>query len=63
MTNGEYIVDRYNAIIKDITEHVISVPELPAKDMIHWLRGYQQAQNEVIEIISRYKKNIIPGKD
>ena len=47
----------YNEITERIVSRMIEVPEgLTAQELIHWLKGYSQCQNDIIEIIMELKK-------
>jgi len=47
----------YDEITKRIVDKIIEVPEgLDARGLMQWLKGYAQAQNDVIEIIMDLKK-------
>lgn len=47
----------YNEIIQRIVDHIIEIPEgMTAAELMNWLKGYGQAQNDIIRIIMDLKK-------
>jgi hypothetical protein len=54
---GRMAIEDYNELTQLIVNHIIDIPEgLSAKELMSWLKGYAQCQNDVIELIMKLKK-------